>query len=43
VFSSLTPVDLGVRVGPGPTAATKRLRDPGDVLTLVRLLVGRLS
>ena len=43
VFSSLTPVDIGVRVGPGPTAATKRLRDPRAVLTLVRRLVERLS
>jgi trehalose 6-phosphate phosphatase len=42
VFVSLTPGDVGVRVGPGPTAATKRLRDPRDVLTLVRRLVERL-
>ena len=42
VFVSLTPGDVGVRVGPGPTAATKRLRDPSDVLTLVRRLVERL-
>jgi trehalose 6-phosphate phosphatase len=43
VFSSLTPVDVGVRVGPGATAATRRLRDPQDVLTLVRHLVKLLS
>jgi len=43
VFSSLTPVDVGVRVGPGATAATRRLRDPQDVLTLVRRLVERLA
>lgn len=42
VFASLTPGDVGVRVGLGPTAATKRLRDPRDVLTLVRLLVDRV-
>ena len=43
VFSSLTPIDVGVRVGPGATAATRRVRDPRDVLTLVRRLVGLLS
>jgi trehalose 6-phosphate phosphatase len=43
VFSSLTSGDVGVRVGPGATAATRRLRDPQDVLTLVRHLVKLLS
>ena len=43
VFSSLTQIDVGVRVGPGATAATRRLRDPQDVLMLVRRLVGLLS
>ena len=43
VFASLTPIDVGVRVGPGATAATRRLRDPQDVLMLVRRLVGLLS
>jgi trehalose-phosphatase len=43
VFASLTPIDVGVRVGPGATAATRRLRDPQDVLKLVRRLVGLLS
>lgn len=43
VFSSLTASDIGVRVGPGPTAASRRVRDPRDVLTLVRRLVDLLS
>ena len=43
VFASLTAIDVGVRVGPGPTAATRRLREPGDVLRLLRRLVERLS
>lgn len=43
VFTSLTAGDVGVRVGPGPTAATHRIRDPQDVLAMLRRLVERLS
>ena len=43
VFASLTPIDVGVRVGEGATAATRRIRDPIDVRTLVRRLVSLLS
>jgi trehalose 6-phosphate synthase/phosphatase len=43
VFASLTQIDVGVRVGAGATVATRRIRDPIDVRTLVRRLVGLLS
>jgi trehalose-phosphatase len=42
VFAALTNGDLGIRVGPGDTAAARRLGDPNDVLTFVRRLVTRL-
>ncbi|MFV0306808.1 MAG: trehalose-phosphatase [Desertimonas sp.] len=38
VFASMRPGDLGVRVGPGTTAAQRRLAGPDDVLTLIRTL-----
>jgi trehalose 6-phosphate phosphatase len=43
VFRSLTPVDLGIRVGPGSTAATRRLADPTAVTEYLRALVDRLG
>ena len=43
VFATLTPRDLGVHVGPGRTAASRRLRSPHDVLTLVKRLVKRIG
>lgn len=42
VFRSLSEHDLGVRVGPGETAASRRIRGPDAVLTLIRSLVGHL-
>ncbi len=42
VFAALGPGDLGVRVGAGRTSARRRLRHPGDVLTLVRRLTSQL-
>lgn len=43
VFRSLTDGDLGIRVGPGVTFASRRLRSPQAVLTFVRRLVARLT
>lgn len=43
VFRSLTPGDLGIRVGPGPTAASRRLADPAAVTDYLRVLVERLT
>ncbi len=39
VFTTLTNDDLGIRIGTGETAATRRLGGPGDVLTFVRRLL----
>jgi trehalose-phosphatase len=41
-FRSLRPDDVGIKVGPGPTAAAYRIADPGDVLALVTALADRL-
>jgi len=38
VFAALTNGDLGIRIGTGETAATRRLGGPADVLTFVRRL-----
>ncbi|MGH8912876.1 MAG: trehalose-phosphatase [Acidimicrobiia bacterium] len=35
VFEALEPADLGVKVGPGATAASRRLADPADVTALL--------
>lgn len=43
VFASLRGGDLGVKVGPGPTAATRRLRDPQAVATYLERLVNATS
>lgn len=43
VFRSLGPGDLGIRVGPGPTAATRRLADPVAVTRYLGALVERLK
>jgi trehalose 6-phosphate phosphatase len=42
VFAALGPADLGVRVGPGDTAASHRLADPQAVLAFLRSLTARL-
>jgi trehalose-phosphatase len=42
VFAALGPADLGVRVGPGDTAASHRLADPQAVLTFLRSLTARV-
>jgi trehalose 6-phosphate phosphatase len=42
VFAALGPADLGIRVGPGDTAASRRLADPPAVLAFVRSLTDRL-
>lgn len=39
VFESLLPGDVGVKVGPGPTAASVRLHDPTAVVAFLRDLV----
>lgn len=39
VFTTLTNDDLGIRIGTGETAATRRLGGPGDVLTFIRRLL----
>lgn len=43
VFRSLGPGDLGIRVGPGETAATRRLADPQAVLAYLGRLADRLG
>jgi len=43
VFAALGPDDLGIRVGPGATAATARLADPDAVLTFLRTLARALA
>jgi trehalose 6-phosphate phosphatase len=43
VFRSLGPDDLGIRVGPGATAATRRLADPVAVTQYLAALVERLK
>jgi trehalose-6-phosphatase len=42
VFAALGPTDLGVRVGPGDTAASHRLADPQAVLAFLRSLTARV-
>jgi trehalose 6-phosphate phosphatase len=42
VFATLGSGDLGVRVGAGKTSARRRVRDPADVLTFIRLLTTSL-
>lgn len=42
VFTTLTNGDLGIRVGPGETAAARRLGGPDDVLTFIRRLVSTI-
>lgn len=41
-FRSLRPGDVGVKVGPGPTAARHRIADTDDVLALVGAIADRL-
>lgn len=43
VFADLGDGDLGIRVGEGATAATRRLRDPRDVLEFTRRLTAELA
>lgn len=43
VFATLGPGDVGVRVGPGPTAASHRLADPGAVLEFLAALASSLD
>jgi trehalose-phosphatase len=42
VFAALGPADLGIRVGPGETAASHRLADPPGVLAFLRSLTDRV-
>lgn len=42
-FDTLLAGDLGIKVGPGPTAASRRLADPGAVRDLLRALVEQLA
>ncbi len=41
VFERLGPGDVGVKVGPGPTAAVHRLEGPPDVVAVLEYLAGR--
>jgi len=43
VFRSLAPGDLGIKVGPGPTAAGRRLAGPTDVVRYLEHLAARLA
>lgn len=43
VFAAMGPGDVGIRVGPGPTAATHRLADPDAVLAFIHALVNSLA
>lgn len=43
VFKMLNDGDLGIRVGRGATSASRRFRNPHDVLTFVRRLVAGLT
>lgn len=42
VFVTLGPDDVGVKVGPGPTAARYRVGDPAEVADALGLLLGAL-
>lgn len=43
VFAAMTADDVGVRVGPGTTAATHRVGDPDAVHAFLQALVGHLA
>jgi trehalose 6-phosphate phosphatase len=38
-FARLRPGDVGVKVGPGDTAAQHRVDEPSDITTLLQQLV----
>jgi trehalose 6-phosphate phosphatase len=42
VFALLGPDDVGIKVGPGPTAAGYRVADPVEVTEVLELLLGEL-
>ncbi len=42
-LASLGPEDLGIRVGPGPTAATVRVADIAGLAAALRALARRRS
>lgn len=42
VFERLQPGDIGVKVGPGETAAHHRVDGPADVVTILRVLADRV-
>ena len=41
VFASLSAGDIGIKVGPGPTLATRRVRGPADVVHFMAALITR--